>query len=278
MKPISAKTKICMVIGDPIEHSLSPLIHNTGYKTLGIDDEFVYVAANVKIKNIKACAEGIRALGIRGVSCTMPHKLEIMKYLDKIDPTAKEIGAVNTIVNDNGVLVGYNTDWLGVVEPLKIRTSLSNKKVAVIGAGGAARAIVYGLREMECLVTIYNRTLQKAELLAQDLCINAKPLSELDELRNTDIIVNATSVGMAPKVLESPIPKQYLSKHHIVFDAVYNPARTQLLKDAQDKGAAVIHGFEMLLYQAVAQFELYTGCKAPVEEMKKVLRRSFNRK
>lgn len=268
---ISAKTKICMVIGDPIEHSLSPLLHNTGYQHLGIDDQFVYVAANVKIENIKACALGIHALGIRGVSCTMPHKLEIMKYLDKIDPTAKEIGAVNTVVNDNGVLIGYNTDWLGVVEPLKIRTSLSNKKVAVIGAGGASRAIVYGLREMGCVVTIYNRTLQKAKLLAEELCVKAKSLTELDDLGNTDIIINATSVGMAPDIHQTPIPKQYISKHHIVLDAIYNPGQTQLLKDAQEQKAVAIQGFEMLLYQAVAQFELYTGHKAPIEEMKKVL-------
>jgi shikimate dehydrogenase len=133
--------KICMVIGDPVEHSLSPRMHNAGYRALGIDNEFVYVARKVKTDDLADFVKGVRAIGIRGVSCTIPHKIKIMKFLDEIDATAREIGAVNTVVNEKGKLKGYNTDWLGAVASLEETISLKNKKVALIGAGGVARAI-----------------------------------------------------------------------------------------------------------------------------------------
>jgi shikimate dehydrogenase len=168
MTTITAKTKICMVIGDPIAHSLSPQLHNAGYQALGIDDKFVYIAAQVKVNHIEDFIKGIRAMNIRGVSCTMPHKLAVMKYLDVIDETAKTIGAVNTIVNQEGILTGYNTDWLGAVTPLEKLTSLKNKEVAVLGAGGAARAIIFGLTKKGAKVTIFNRTREKAEEIAKE--------------------------------------------------------------------------------------------------------------
>lgn len=268
---ISAKTKICMVIGDPIEHSLSPIIHNTGYKALSIDDQFVFVAAKVALSDIEHVVKSVKVFGIRGVSCTMPHKLEIMRYLDKVDKVAQKIGAVNTVVNNNGILTGYNTDWEGVVVPLEKKTTLKGKKVAVLGAGGAARAIVYGLTIKEAHVTIYNRTLAKAEEIAKVFSAKAQSLDKLEEVKEADIIVNATSIGMAPNPNETPLPKEYMVKDQIIFDAIYNPIYTKLIKEAKQQGAETISGLEMLLYQGTAQFALYTGHKAPEEEMKKVL-------
>ncbi len=260
-----------MVIGDPIEHSLSPQMHNAGYKALGIDNEYVYVAARVKIEHIKQAAEGMRAFNILGMSCTMPHKLEIMKYLNTIDEVAQKIGAVNTVVNEQGKLVGYNTDWLGAVTPIEELTTLKGKKAAVLGAGGAARAIVFGLIERGCSVTVYNRTPEKAQELAQEFTCEAASNENLQAVKKVDIIVNATSLGMHPHATETPLPKEYITNNQIVLDAVYVPYETRFLREAKEQGAQVIHGIDMLLHQGVAQFELFTEQKAPVEEMRKVL-------
>ncbi len=267
---ITAKTKICMIIGDPVEHSLSPQMHNAAYEALGINDEFVFIASRVHLKDIGKAVEAVKTLNIRGLTCTIPHKTLVMQYLDEIDPTARKIGAVNTIVNDNGVLKGYNTDWLGVVNPLKKITSLKNKTVALLGAGGAARAVLFGMKQQEANVTIFNRTIEKAEELAKEFDCNVFSLEEIEKIKNMDIIFNATSVGLND-IHASPVPKEVLNKHHIVFDAVYSPYETQLLREAKEKGATIIYGLEMLLYQGLAQFELYTGQKAPEEVMRKVL-------
>ncbi|MBI4008971.1 shikimate dehydrogenase, partial [Candidatus Roizmanbacteria bacterium] len=151
--------KICLSIGYPIRTSQSPSIHNAGYKKLGIDSEFIYLSAEVKSEDLKMAIDGARILGIRGISVTMPHKQEVMKYLDKIDKEAKKIGAVNTIVNNDGTLIGFNTDSIGALEALEKKTNLKGKKVAVIGAGGAARAIIYGLKKKGSKVQIFNRSL-----------------------------------------------------------------------------------------------------------------------
>jgi shikimate dehydrogenase len=268
---ITAKTKICMVIGDPIIHSLSPQMHNSGYKALGIDNEYVYVGCNIKLSDIPNFINGVRAMNIRGVSCTIPHKIEIMKYLDKVDTTAKKIGAVNTVVNENGILKGTNTDWIGVVKPLEKLTTLKGKTVALLGAGGAARAVAYGVTKRGAKLLIFNRTVEKAQTLAKEFGGKIYRLDELKNITQADIIINTTSVGLAPKVNETPLPKKFITSKHIVFDAVYVPFETRLLKDAKENGAQIIHGTEMLLYQGMAQFKLFTGYKAPEEEIRKVL-------
>lgn len=268
---ISAKTKVCMVIGDPIEHSLSPQMHNAAYELLGIDNKFVYVACNVKIKNIPDFVKGIKAMQIRGVSCTIPHKIEVMKYLDSVDKVAEKIGAVNTIINDNGVLKGYNTDWLGVVTPLEKITTLKNKTVALIGAGGVARAIAYGITLKSARLTIYNRTIEKAEQLAKDFDAKAYSLDEIKEVKNADIIINATSIGLDTSKNQTPLDKELITDRQIVFDAIYNPHETRLLREAKQQGAKIIHGMEMFLYQGAKQFKLYTGCEAPQDIMRNVL-------
>lgn len=268
---ITAATKICLIIGDPVEHSLSPQMHNAGYAALSIDDKFVFAASRVKIENLKEFIAGVRAMGIRGVSCTIPHKIDIMPYLDEIDPIAKTIGAVNTIVNDNGLLKGYNTDWQGIIEPLKKIIDLQNKKVALLGAGGAARAAVYALTKAGAQVVIFNRTAAKAQALAKEFRCETQELADIGEIKNADIIINATPVGLYPKINTTPLAKKFITKKQIIFDTVYTPYETRLLKEAKQQGAKVIHGAEMLLEQAAAQFALYTNRPAPVGAMRKIL-------
>jgi shikimate dehydrogenase len=274
---ISAKNKICMIIGDPIEHSLSPRMHNAVYEALSIDDEFIFVGAHVKVEDVGQVVAGIKAMGIRGLTCTIPHKIEVMKFLDEenIDPVARKIGAVNTIVNDNGVLKGYNTDWLGVLTPLEQVTSLKGKKVAVLGAGGTARAMVYAVTSRGAFCTVYNRTLDKAEQLAEEFGGAGKSLDDVAEVTQADIILNATSLGMHPQEKETPLPKEYLREKHIVFDAIYVPYETWLLQEAKEQGAQIIHGLDMLLYQGLPQFELYTNRKGLEDVMRKVLMSKF---
>lgn len=275
MSNVTAKTKICIIIGDPIEHSLSPLMHNAAYQSLGIDDKFVFLAAQVKVENIEKVVNAMRVMGVRGLTCTIPHKVAVMKYLDEIDPIAEKIGAVNTVVNENGNLKGYNTDWLGVVTPLeKIGKPLKNMKVALLGAGGAARAMAYGVTQKGAHLTIYNRTLLKSQELATEVNAECKNLANMD-LTDTDVIMNSTSVGMGDKENLTLVPKEQLHRDQIVFDAVYNPYETRLLKEAKGQGANIIHGMDMLLYQGIAQFELYTGFTAPEEVMRQTLLQHF---
>ena len=274
MLSITAKTKMCVIIGDPVEHSLSPLMHNAGYEALQIDDQFVFTAAHVKPADLSVVVSAVRAMGIHGLTCTIPHKVEIMKYLDEIDPIAQKIGAVNTVVNKDGWLKGYNTDWLGTISPLEAITSLQHKKVALIGAGGASRAMAFGVVSKGASLSIFNRTVIKAEEIARAINehVKALPMDSLpNEIQSYDIIINATNMGMAELVDKSPVPKELLQSRHIIFDAVYSPYKTKLLQDASEQGATIIHGTEMLLHQGTAQFELYTGQKAPIEVMRKVL-------
>lgn len=262
---------MCIIIGDPVKHSLSPAMHNIAYESLGIDDQFIYLGSRVKIENVKTVVDAMRVMNIRGLTCTIPHKIEVMKYLDWINITAKKIGAVNSVVNDDGVLKGYNTDWLGVVTPLEKMTLLKNKKVAVLGAGGAARSIIFGVQKKGAHVTVLNRTLEKAKQLADEFGCEATSLSNKLIIQQANILINCTPIGMHPYENETPINTDVITKNHIVFDAVYVPYETRLLKDAKKKGAKIIHGVEMLLYQGMAQFELYTNHKAPEKVMKKVL-------
>ena len=273
---ISGKTKMCIIIGDPVEHSLSPAMHNAAYKALGIDDQFVFTAAHVKVEDIEHVVTAVRVMGIRGLTCTIPHKMEVLPYLDTIDPIAKKIGAVNTVVNENGVLTGYNTDWLGTITPLQQALSARNqnldgKKVALIGAGGAARAMAYGVVTGGATISIFNRTLENATELANEVGGEAHSIDQLELVRCADIVINSTPMGMGEQIDNTPVPKKYISKNQIVFDAVYAPRETRLLREAAEQGAQCVYGWEMLLHQGTAQFELYTGHKAPVDVMKSVL-------
>jgi shikimate dehydrogenase len=190
---------------------------------------------------------------------------------------------VNTVVNDDGYLKGYNTDWLGTVTPLEKHTNLKDKKIALIGAGGAARGIAFGVLEKGAHLKIYNRTIEKAKNLADELSknyinVDFASLDQIDEINAANIIINATSIGMAPYEDKSLIPKDLITADHIIFDAVYTPYKTKLLTEAESQGATIIPGLEMLLYQGTAQFSLYTGVKAPEDIMRQSLIEHFNLK
>lgn len=269
---VTAKTKICMVIGDPIDHSLSPVMHNAGFASIGINNQFIFIAAKVNIKNIKHIPEIMKILGIRGISLTIPHKIEIIKHLGKnqIDPIAKRIGAVNTLVNDNGRIKGFNTDWTGILKPLEKITNLNDKRIAIIGTGGVARAAAFALSNKKAKLIFFGRNLEKVKKIAKAFGGSAKSLNNLGDLTTVDIIFNATPIGMQ-NALETPVPKAVLNDRQIIFDAVYKPGGTKLLNDAKEKGTATIDGLELLLHQGLVQFELFTGKKAPVEAMRRSL-------
>jgi len=274
---ISGKTRVCAIIGDPVEHSLSPVMHNAAFKELGLN--LVYVAFTVTRKELKDAVLGARSLGLRGLNVTMPHKNAVMNYLDETDSTAKAIGAVNTILNNQRKLIGYNTDGKGAMIALQENGIYpEEKKMLLLGAGGAAKAIAFqAAQEVEELV-ILNRTSEKATKLAELLCkkfgkkvkggaLSAEVLKE--ELKNADILVNATSVGMHPDVNVSPVPPDLLRRDLCVMDIIYNPFETKLVKDAKAVGAKVVLGLEMLLYQGAVSFEIWTNCPAPVDVMRK---------
>lgn len=264
---INSKTKVCCIIGNPVEHSLSPVMHNHAYTELNLN--FVYVA--FKVERLRAAVSGIRELGVRGTSVTIPHKVDIIPLLDKIDETARNIGAVNTVVNDKGILKGYNTDCDGAIHALQEVTNLRDKKVVLIGAGGAARATTFGLRKEGAKVLILNRTVKKAQSLSREVQAEFGDLTKLSEIGKSDILINATAVGMSPNTNESIVPQEYLHRDLTVFDIVYNPKQTRLIQDAKKAGCKIVYGYKMLLYQAMVQFELFTQHKAPIEVMEKIL-------
>lgn len=261
--------KVCLIMGYPVKNSKSPAMHMAAYKALGIENEFIFLPAEVKPEGLEEAVNAARKLNIKGVSVTMPYKQAVIKYIDVLDDDAEEIGAVNTIVNDEGELTGLNTDWIGVMTALEKKTNLTGKKVAVIGAGGAARAIAFGLVKKNAHVKVFNRDIKKAKNLARDFEVESGSLDDINEISNYDIIINATSVGMNED--KSPIDKELINKNQIIFDIVYTPKETKLIKDAKEKGAEVIYGYEMLLYQGIEQFKLFTKYEAPVREMKKAL-------
>jgi shikimate dehydrogenase len=274
---INGKTRVCAIIGDPVEHSLSPVMHNAAFKKLGLN--LVYVAFKVTKNGLKDAISGARSLGLRGLNVTMPHKKAVMTYLDETDSTAEAIGAVNTILNNQGKLVGYNTDGKGAMIALQENgISIDEKKMLLLGAGGAAKAIAFQAAQEVDELVILNRTSEKAEQLAELLCkkfgkkVKGRKLSTevlKEELKTTDILVNATSVGMHPNVNVSPVPSDLLHSNLCAMDIIYNPLETKLVKDAKAVGAKVVLGLEMLLYQGAVAFEIWTNCPAPVDVMKK---------
>ncbi len=280
---ITGKTKVCAIIGDPVAHSLSPLIQNAAFRAGSLD--YVYVAFRVKKEELKDVVGGFKALNIAGFGVTIPHKVAIIPYLDALDPLAKAIGSVNTVVNNNGILTGYNTDAPGFLEPLTTRgIELEGKNVVMLGAGGAARAVSFILVNGGANLTVINRTLPRAEELAEGIKnslkkdVLASSMSYENLKRATgqaDILINTTSVGMFPNVDGTPVPAELLHKRHIVYDIIYNPAETRLLREAKEKGAKTLNGAEMLAWQGALAFEKWTGYKAPVDIMLRELQKAL---
>ncbi len=265
---IDAKTRICCVIGNPIEQSISPLVHNAAYKTLDLN----YVFLTFKVTRVKEALAGLKAINAAGISVTIPHKLEVLKYVDEVDKIAADIGAANTIVNKNGRFVATNTDWIGALKALEEETSLLHKRVALLGAGGAARALAYGLVKKKAKVYVFNRSYETAYQLVQDFKLEKEySLSDMYKIKDMDIIINTTSVGMTPNN-DSLVPFNYIKSDHVVFDIVFKPKETKLIQYAKAKKATVVYGYKMLLHQAVEQFKLFTGVDAPFKVMQRSLR------
>ena len=255
------------IIGDPVSHSLSPLMHNYAFRKLNI--KAVYGAFRVKPEDLENAIKGIRALNIKGLSVTIPHKENVMKYLDEIDEIGLEIGAINTIVNKEGILKGYNTDWLGVLYAFeKNGVNLRDKKIVILGAGGASKAVIYAVKKGGAKkIEVYNRTFEKAQKLADKFKIIARPWEELDR-SSGDIIIQTTSVGL--KEWKSPVEEEILKRFKIAMDIVYSPLKTKFLTLAE-KYAKIIDGLQMLVYQGVEQFKLWTGKEPPTEEIKELV-------
>jgi shikimate dehydrogenase len=259
---INGHTKIYGILGRPVTHSLSPAMHNAAFRELGLNA--VYVA--FPVTDLAQAAAGLRGLNILGSSVTIPFKEEIIPLLDELDPRAARIGAVNTVVNGNGRLCGYNTDWLGASQALKDKTSLKGKHVLLLGAGGASRAIAFAVLEEGGQVTLTDLDAPRAAALARDLKVEAIPLEAVGQCP-ASILVNATPVGMEPNIDAIPINPDLLSRFRLVMDIVYQPLETRLLREARGRGAATIDGLQMLIHQATAQFELWIGEPAPLEVM-----------
>lgn len=270
---IKTSTKMYGVFGDPVSHSRSPLMLNRAFAASGIDA--AYAAFHVKPEQLEQAVQGIRALQFGGVNITIPHKVEVMKYLDEIDEGARIIGAVNTLVNDDGKWIGYNTDGIGYVRSLKEETgfSIQGKNLLVLGAGGAARGIVYALsQEQPARIWIANRSVDKAVKLAADMSKFAETegisLDRVHALPAVDFIVNTTNVGMHPYTDESPLDASVFHEEMVVSDIVYTPRKTKFLAEAEARGCQIHEGLGMFVYQGAYAFEYWTGRPAPIEEMR----------
>ncbi len=267
------------VIGDPIDHSLSPNIHSAAFRELNLDSS--YIGYRIPKGELEVGIQGLKKIKIDGFNITIPHKIEMMKYLDKMDESCSLIGAVNTVSNEEGILKGYNTDMDGFLEPFKKKElNIKGTKVLLIGAGGAARAIVAGFaKEKAKSITIANRTLEKASSLSRfsktiGLDANAIKIKDVkDAGKNYDIIVNATSIGL--KNEPSVISLEGVNEKTIVYDIVYAPMNTDFIKKAKAEKAIIIYGYEMLLGQAVRAFEIWHSIEAPYNAMKKALLGGF---
>lgn len=267
---IDGNTKVYGIIGNPVSHSKSPVMHNSGFAAIG--ENRVYIP--LPVSDVASALIGLRGLGLYGASVTIPHKETIIPLLDHVDPVAVRIGAVNTIhvVNtpEGRKLHGFNTDWLGANRALAERIDLKDKRVVVLGAGGSARAIGFGLMEVGAEVVLCSRTESRGRALASDLGCDWYSLDRVDELKG-EILIHATSVGMTPDIDATLVSQSSLGGYQVVMDIVYAPLKTRLLAEAEAAGCHVVNGLEMLLYQGVAQFELWTGKPAPVDVMRKAL-------
>jgi shikimate dehydrogenase len=276
-----ANTKIIGLLGHPIKHSYSPFVQNVAFEFEKID--YIYLAFDVPPANLKSALNGVLALGMKGLNVTLPHKEKIIQHLDELSEEATTIGAVNTIVNDQGKLIGYNTDVTGLIETLlPYKEQISGSTVTVLGAGGGARAAIYALiRHFKPeQINLINRTVQRADSIQNYFSTKMRyhgfktmdlfPPDIVETLQSSRLIINATSIGMYPEMDDTITDlKESFSSSQIVFDLVYNPPKTKFLKLAEAQGATTLGGLKMLVSQAAKSFELWTGVKMPIDKISK---------
>jgi shikimate dehydrogenase len=288
LAPLSGKTRVFCVLGHPVGHSLSPAMQNAALRDMGVDG--VYVPFDVAPENLAEAVRGLRALGAGGVNCTIPHKEALLRLLDEIDEEASLIGAVNTIVFRKERTVGYNTDAPGFLAALRAEGfAPEGKRAVVLGAGGSARAVTVALARLGAPVTIANRTEARARELAEELAAKI-PRSRISamgqdeetlrlELARAELLVNTTSVGMSPRVEEMPpVPESAFRPGLFVYDLIYNPLETRLLRSAAERGARVANGAGMLAQQGALALELWTGQPAPARLMEQVVVEALRRR
>jgi len=254
-----------ILLGNPVRQSLSPLMHNAALKEMGIEGNYSAFCVN----NLGGALQGMRGMNIQGASITIPFKVEVMEYLDDIDGDALKIGAVNTIINESGRLTGYNTDWLGLILTLQEAMPVKGKTFVIIGAGGTARAVAYGIMKEGGFPIIANRTWEKGKILSGKLNCPFYPFAEIGRVK-AECLINTTPVGMYPKD-RSPVKAKMLSGYKYVMDVIYNPLKTKLLKDAEKQGCHIFSGLDMFVNQGAEQIRLWTGKEPPRALMKKVI-------
>ena len=283
-KEINGKTKIIGVIGENIENSLSPLLHNQIILKHSLN--FRYLPFQVAETDLGEAIQSIRALNIRGINITFPYKEKVIEFLDEVEESARRIGAVNTIVNNKGNLTGYNTDVIGFKKTFQEvgKFTIKKKKAVILGAGGAARAVIYSLLEEGIEeISIFNRTLEKTEKIKQgfspffpesNINIFSFEQNDLkDKIKKANLLVNATSVGMASQLDNTPLPDEKLFHPDLlVYDLIYHPAKTFFLRQAERVGAKIINGLPMLVYQGIESFYLWTGFKPEEKEILEIIR------
>jgi shikimate dehydrogenase len=273
---MASPIKTYCIIGDPVQHSLSPLMQNAAFSALGIKS--TYISFRVPSKDLKPSIESLKSIGIAGFNVTIPHKMSILQYIDELDDTASKTNAVNTVINDTGKLIGYNTDIYGFIQPLYRRNiDFKGKKVLIIGAGGAAYAIVTALSYEKGIeeIRVVNRSSHNASKLVEHalklgLNTHKEDFENLCKLAlQSDLIINSTSIGLNNE--SSPIERNYINPNSIVYDIVYKPIDTDLIRKAKEVNAKVVYGYEMLIAQGAQAFKIWTGCDAPIDAMKKAL-------
>lgn len=273
-------TKVLGVMGDPIAHSLSPVMHNAAIRALNID--YIYVPFHVKAANLREAIEGVSAMGIAGVNLTIPHKESVIEYLDEISERSRRIRSINTIVNVDGHLRGDTTDGAGFVRSATAAWGkLDGCRTLLLGAGGSAKAVAFALAEIGCEIIVANRTRERAVEVVEGLRevfkagkfrvadLNGQALGE--EMPHIDLLVNTTSVGMHPDIDSIAAPAELLHPRLLVYDLVYNPARTQMIVEAESRGAKAMNGLKMLVYQGALSFEMWTGLEADVKVMEEAV-------
>lgn len=251
------------LFGNPVAQSLSPIMHRAAYQDMGIQDSYDAWPADHPREIIRK----IREEGILGASITTPFKEAILEYLDEVDDTARIIGSVNTILNEGIKLKGFNTDWIGLVRGLAEHLEVKGKSFAILGAGGTARAAAYGILRQGGTPIIFSRTTAKGKNLAESLGCHAEPFNAVKRYR-TDVLINATPVGMAPDTGISPLKEGDLGRFEYVMDVIYNPIKTKMLKDAEAAGCHTINGVGMFVYQGAEQIRIWMGIEPPLKRMR----------
>jgi shikimate dehydrogenase len=263
--------KTYALFGYPVKHSLSPVMHNSVFRKCGINASYVAISVKLPFDIIRK----IKELNLRGCSITIPHKTAVMEYLDRVTDSAKEIGAVNTVMRTETGLTGDNTDWTGIVHALRESTEIQKKSFAILGAGGTARAALFGILKEGGIPVVLNRTVERGEALAQEFGCKFYPLEDISKISG-DCLINTTPVGMAGYGAESPVRSDSLKNFRFVMDVIYNPLKTKLLKDAEQAGCVTVSGLSMFVYQGAEQIRLWTGITPPVEFMKNIVMGTLN--